>query len=155
MTKEREALKLALGAAEIGLANLTSYQSAPRGPTIHEYGQAVRALAKVREAKKALAQPEQEPVAWPCLIAEADFSQNTVTLIMQCTDYKVSAVKHWLSTTPPQRQPLTDEQKMEIQNAIGLMKIEDEKNNFGNYEVTIQILEEVLREASHNIGVNK
>jgi hypothetical protein len=60
---------------------------------------------------------EPEPVqtdAWPCLIAEADFSQNTVTLTMQCEDYKVSARQHWLSTTPPaaQRQwvGLTDEE---------------------------------------------
>lgn len=55
-----EILKLALEAAEIGLANLTSYQSAPRGPTIHEYGQAVLALIKVREAKATLAQPAQK-----------------------------------------------------------------------------------------------
>ena len=53
-------------------------------------------LGEVRKA-----QPEQEPVAWPCLIAEADFSQNTVTLAMQCEDYKVSAGQHWLYTTPP------------------------------------------------------
>ena len=52
---------------------------------------------------------EQEPVAWPCLIADADFLQDTVTLTMQCQDYKVSAGKHWLSSTPPQRKPLTDE----------------------------------------------
>ena len=50
--------------------------------------------------------------AWPCVIAKADFSENTVTLVMQCTDYKVSAGKHWLSTTPPQRTwvGLTDEE---------------------------------------------
>ena len=44
---------------------------------------------------------EQEPVAWPCLIDSADFSENTITLVMQCEDYKVSAGTHWLSTTPP------------------------------------------------------
>ena len=67
------------------------------------------------EAKEALAQT-QEPVAWPCLIAEADFSQDTVTLTMQCQDYKVSAGKHWLSTTPPQRTwvGLTDEEVSEV-----------------------------------------
>jgi hypothetical protein len=48
-----------------------------------------------------LAQPEQEPVAWPCLIDSADFSKGTVTVVMQCEDYKVSAGTHWLSTTPP------------------------------------------------------
>jgi hypothetical protein len=39
--------------------------------------------------------------AWPCVIAEADFEQNTVTLEMQCSDYKVGAGQHWLHTTPP------------------------------------------------------
>ena len=43
----------------------------------------------------------QEPLAWPCLIDSADFSENTITLVMQCEDYKVSAGTHWLSTTPP------------------------------------------------------
>ena len=69
------------------------------------YMDALTEFAKLVATKEreALAQPEQEPVAWPCLIAEADFSQDTVTLTMQCTDYKVSAGKHWLSTNPPQR----------------------------------------------------
>ncbi len=56
---------------------------------------------------------QQEPVAWPCLIAEADFSKDTVTLAMQCTDYKVSAGKYWLSNTPPAQRTwvgLTDEE---------------------------------------------
>ena len=44
---------------------------------------------------------EQEPLAWPCLIDSADFSENTITLVMQCEDYKVSAGTHYLSTTPP------------------------------------------------------
>ena len=48
--------------------------------------------------------PEQEPVAWPCLIDSADFSENTITLVMQCDDYKVSAGTHWLSTTLPKEQ---------------------------------------------------
>jgi hypothetical protein len=55
--------------------------------------------------KEALAQPAQEPVAWPCLIAEADFEQNTITLEMQCSNYKVGAGQHWLYTTPPAAQP--------------------------------------------------
>ena len=70
----------------------------------------------MREVQRLGQEIEQEPVAWPCLIAEADFSQDTVTLTMQCQDYKVSAGKHWLSTTPPQRKPLTDE---EIDKLLG------------------------------------
>jgi len=47
---------------------------------------------------------QQEPVAWPCVIAEADFEQNTITLEMQCSDYKVGVGKHWLSTSPQPAQ---------------------------------------------------
>jgi len=46
---------------------------------------------------------EQKTVMWPCLIDTADFSKGTITVVMQCEDYKVSAGTHWLSTTPPQR----------------------------------------------------
>ena len=56
--------------------------------------------AAIADFQEALAQPEKEPVAWPCLIDSADFSANTITLVMQCEDYKVSAGTHWLSTTP-------------------------------------------------------
>jgi hypothetical protein len=62
----------------------------------------VEELKKIINAvEKVLAQPEQEPVAWPCHIIEADFSERTITLGMECGDYKVSAGPHWLSTTPP------------------------------------------------------
>ena len=64
-------------------------------------------IKQVREAitalKERLAQPEQEPVAWPCHMIEADFSKKTITLRMECGDYKVAAGTHLLSTTPPQR----------------------------------------------------
>jgi hypothetical protein len=65
----------------------------------------------IARAKAEAAQPEQEPVAWPCEIEGADFEQDTVTLKMLTSEYVVRAGKHWLSTTPPaqpaQRQPLT------------------------------------------------
>jgi hypothetical protein len=48
-----------------------------------------------------LAQPKQEPGAWPCEIEEADFEQDTITLKMLTSEYVVRAGKHWLSTTPP------------------------------------------------------
>ena len=44
---------------------------------------------------------KQKMVMWPCLIDTADFSKGTVTVVMQCDDYKVSAGTHWLSTIPP------------------------------------------------------
>ena len=50
-----------------------------------------------------------KPVAWPCVIAEADFEKDTITLEMQCSDYMVRAGQHWLSTSPPASKTLTDE----------------------------------------------
>lgn len=61
--------------------------------------------ASIAAMRERLAQPVQEPVGWPCVIAEADFEQNTITVEMQCSDYKVSAGQHWLYTAPPQRKP--------------------------------------------------
>ena len=53
---------------------------------------------------------QQKRGVWPCVIAEADFEHDTITLEMQCSDYKVGAGQHWLSTSPPaQRKPLTPE----------------------------------------------
>ena len=65
------------------------------------YIESLVAFAKL-VAEKTLAQrTEQKMVMWPCLIDTADFSKGTVTVVMQCEDYKVSAGTHWLSTTPP------------------------------------------------------
>jgi hypothetical protein len=57
----------------------------------------------VTALRQLLEQPEpvQEPVAWPCVISEADFEKNTVTLLMQCSHYKLRVGQHWLHTTPP------------------------------------------------------
>jgi hypothetical protein len=110
----QEALKLALNAMNAMLTHM--------GMDEHEfnkvtYDQMRQAIAVV---KKALAQPEQKPVAWPCRIDIADFSENTIMLVMQCEDYKVSAGTHWLSTTPPQRTwvGLTRAERFEIEKAM-------------------------------------
>ena len=108
MTKD-EAMKLALDALE---ADELDMVDDGKGNMVFRKEQAITAL------KAGLAQPEQETEAWPCVISEADFSEDTVTLVMQCTDYKVSAGKHWLSTTPPQRKPLTDEQIFACENSV-------------------------------------
>jgi len=91
MNTDKELMQQALMALEEGL-------------TSNQWRDLITAL------RERLAQPEQKPVAWPCLIDSADFSKNTVTLVMQCEDYKVSADTHWLSITPPQRKPLTNEE---------------------------------------------
>ena len=77
----------------------------PHAPTVCAQLERIarEALAEhaMRETQRLGQEIEQEPVAWPCLIDSADFSENTITLVMQCEDYKVSAGTHYLSTTPP------------------------------------------------------
>jgi hypothetical protein len=61
----------------------------------------IKNLRNEIERLEAEQRTEQEPVAWPCHIIEADFNERTITLGMECGDYKVGAGTHWLSTTPP------------------------------------------------------
>jgi len=93
---DREAMKLALFALDIVKIHYTQNR---------HVNEAIAALKErladpMREVQRLGQEIEQEPVAWPCLIDSADFSANTITLVMQCEDYKVSAGTHWLSTTP-------------------------------------------------------
>jgi len=73
----------------------------------------IAGMARLKDAQdKKLALPKQEqggPVGWPCVIETADFEEDIVTLKMQAKDYSVGVGLHWLSTTPQQRKPLTDE----------------------------------------------
>ncbi|WP_310643437.1 hypothetical protein [Limnohabitans sp.] len=82
------------------------------GTDRHEWSSAYFFEDAVNEVEEKMAALEkQAPVAWPCVIAQIDFGQNIVTLEMQCSDYKVSAGPHWLSThLQPKREPLTDEE---------------------------------------------
>ena len=130
---EREALKLALEAAEIGLANLTSYQSAPIGPSIHEYGQAVRALIEVREAKKALAQPVQEPYGYDWSMLEA--TQESLREHMA----RIHELEAALAQPAPPREwvGLTDEEIDVIYEQHHNQYGECESPNFG-YERAIE-----------------
>jgi len=75
---------------------MTGYQSKKA------VAQAIDEVNWADHERDGLARPAQKPVAWPCLVDTADFSKKTVTIIMQCDDYTVSAGTHWLSTTPPQ-----------------------------------------------------
>jgi hypothetical protein len=111
MTKD-EALRLALEALE---------EITRRNQSDHQAEIAEEAITAIKSALKA----KDEPVAWPCLIANADFDKETVTLVMQCSDYKVSAGMHWLLTTPPQRTwvGLTPEDTFEIGERLGLSDI--------------------------------
>jgi len=79
---------------------------------------------------------EKKMVMWPCLIDTADFSKGTVTVVMQCEDYKVSAGTHWLSTIPPQRTwvALTDEEFHDLQ----IENIDDPWANFKAIEAKLK-----------------
>jgi hypothetical protein len=91
----KEAMKLALELKN----SASAYWTENEIPIIEKL---IELLADpMREVQRLGQEIEQEPVAWPCLIDSADFSENTITLVMQCEDYKVSAGTHWLSTTPP------------------------------------------------------
>ena len=93
----QEALKLALEALKMyGKRHRATYLLG--GAWDEEITLGDKAITAIEEA---LAQPEQKMVMWPCLIDTAYFSKGTVTIVMQCEDYKVSAGTHWLSTTPP------------------------------------------------------
>jgi len=98
----QEAMKLALGQLQAGFVG--------NAMQILREALAEHAMQEVQRLGQEI---EQEPVAWPCLIDSADFSENTITLAMQCKDYKVSAGTHWLSTTPSKRTwvNLTDEDR--------------------------------------------
>ena len=103
---DKEALKLALDALNSYSINDFSGYEVSKHKT-HIIDDAITALEEalaehaMQEVQRLGQEIEQEPVAWPCLIDSADFSENTITLVMQCEDYKVSAGTHWLSTTPP------------------------------------------------------
>jgi hypothetical protein len=109
--------------------------------------QALEALERAAShLRTAIAEAEkQEPVAWPCHMIEADFSERTVTLGMECGDYKVSAGKHWLSTTPPQRQPLIDSlrQMRDVQGTDGTWNCDPYMHGLYNgLEFAVSLLEQ-------------
>jgi len=109
---DKEAMKLALDALTYKKWFLLG-MGEPNDPRLET------AITSLNEK---LAQPEQEPVAWPCLIDSADFSKGTITVVMQCADYKVSAGMHWLSTQPPQR---TEQEPDDIASIIACRNMLD------------------------------
>jgi hypothetical protein len=109
-----EALKLALEAAYLAGFNASGegwngeypfgdYSQQPEQDKnwYAERDDFIKGVQKLFDDKRAQPTHVQEPVAWPCHIIEADFSEITITLGMQCSDYKVGAGTYWLSTTPP------------------------------------------------------
>ena len=88
MIKQREALELALKAIKNPLS----------------FG-AVRLEAICEEIREALAEPEQEPVAWMC--ADEDMTRKGYSRFSRNCEGDWSIPVY---TAPPARKPLTDEQ---------------------------------------------
>jgi hypothetical protein len=103
MTKD-EALKLALHGLEMGVTLIEDFGSKEQLNTQH------KAIAAIYEA---LAQPEQEPVAW---VSTTELLVMRGNALGGAKDWRINLglVKQdgdvGLYTTPPQRKPLTDEE---------------------------------------------
>ena len=95
MNKTESALRMALEALHGFIPYLPLKDEAQCG----RYDQAITAI------KEALAQPEQEPVAWI-------YSQGAAKVVSM--NYVAGVRASPLYTTPPQRKPLTDEQIAEL-----------------------------------------
>ena len=103
MTKD-EALKMALEALCVAVEPKKGKVYAREFEPIDCFAMHEQAITAIKEA---LAQPEQEPVAWVCMKGEEhdiDFDQSEIDAI---------SVGTFLYTTPPQRPwvGLTDEEK--------------------------------------------
>jgi len=116
VTKEREALKMALEALEVANSCVDGYYI-PKGKThLPEIELAITAI------KEALAQPEQEPVAWIDFQKEAQQIVESKVLWKRFIDGTPLAndIACWMAdfaqyhTTPPQRKPLTDEELFKL-----------------------------------------
>ena len=144
MTKEREALKLALD-------TLISYRT-----VIKKYGYAFeKGEASIAAIEEALAQPEQEPVACDCRLQADECNGDTATFHpfqvgASCSTCPCERVY----TTQPKRKPLTDGQKREL---IKKSELWDMHVHIGWYsapsksfvEKAIQLISEI--EAAHDI----
>ena len=125
---------------------------------LDEYG--LQAIDFVADFKEALAQPAQKPVA---------LNKSGIQKLLKQSGYDnanpeekaafISGIRHreaeMLDTTPPQRQPLTDEKLFSI---INPSETEQNKNDFvdpvgGSYGITYQHLVRFARaiEAAHGI----
>jgi hypothetical protein len=119
MTTQTEALKLALEALE----------------GFYEYGYDRReCFEHITAIKEALAQPEQEPVAWVVYSSAENY-------IVWADKGKRLKQNTPLYTTPPQRKPLTHEQRFDL-----LTKFEPHKNKWEAPAILIDMVE-----AAHGI----
>ena len=143
MNTDRELMQQALEALEaIAWSNNTTWQSQ-------------RAKIEVNAIRKALAQPEQEPVAWMHVMDNTEGLKANGTGIVSITQkrkhpfgkpgvdfsrsYPVTSTP--LYTTPPHRKPLTDEEIQDVvTRAVRERKLSwlgFEKDDQGTYNIPV------------------
>ena len=152
MTTQTEALNLALEALENILKHDggegSKCYSAIRLFDAREVG--YKAITAIKEA---LAQPEQEPVAW-CVYCDGQFNLNIfrvkdvadvkkVRLDLEYPNHKRKVVP--LYTSPPQRKPLTDEHSGSCIDEVNLTS-QYGHHHFGWHKQFARAIE-----AAHNI----
>jgi hypothetical protein len=144
MTKE--ALRLALEALERSVATCFdqyAHQQVMSQPD-HFMNQAITAI------KEALAQPEQEPVAWGVFEGNLHDMFFSPSEAQEMADLKgTHAEVRPLYTTPPQRKPQYDKTKMNcfVQDLYD-KKIQEGKH--GQYEAVFHVVHRAI-EAAHGI----
>lgn len=108
----RQALEMALVALERSVATCFDQRShdAVMGRPEHFVNQAITAI------KEALAQPEQEPVAEYVGFTDYARTEDDAHGFGKVKRLKFIPLNARLYTTPPQRKPLTDEQREQIYN---------------------------------------
>jgi len=133
MTKEREALKLALEALEEAWYHVGTFQPTEKAIDLYdeartaikealaqpEHGwtsERIAGMSRLKDAQdKKLAQPsvsvEQEPVAW---MYEVNNAHTCLDLFEPPDDAYDEGTLHPLYTTPPQRNPLTRKEVLAI-----------------------------------------
>ena len=112
----KEALRLALGALQRFIKY--DYNENPFDGKDVEGAEAITAI------KKALAQPEQEPVAWAMLHDNGQF----IDAIHPDEHARVEGKYiHPLYTTPPQRKPLSDEEIYSLADSLEIWNEDDEE----------------------------
>ena len=114
---------------------ITAIKEALAQPDQDEVDIRSRLYQRIHELETQLAQPEQEPVA---VVDVHEFYDNCANFSLL---QKLPKGKHTLYTTPPQRKPLTHEQRFDL-----LTKFEHYKNKWGALAILIDMVE-----AAHGI----
>ena len=114
---------------------ITTIKEALAQPDQDEVDIRSRLYQRIHELETQLAQPEQEPVA---VVDVHEFYDNCANFSLL---QKLPKGKHTLYTTPPQRKPLTHEQRFDL-----LTKFEHYKNKWGALAILIDMVE-----AAHGI----